>query len=245
MLPPTIVIIHDAFAHPAPYTNFIAQLHAEGLTEVRVPHLPSTEGGDPERDVPVVKRTIESCLTSGRDVLVLAHGYGGSLIGDAVTGVNVTAGKSNNAKLMGIVFVAGVIASPGESYLDAFEGGMPSWIQKDGTMCTINDPGAVFFNTLKDAEIHEDLVKHTQPQALSALERRVTSTNWDRVPCAYIICRQDHSMSVEEQQRMVKKLQRFRPTTVTTTLDYDHCPMHCVSARMASIVKAMVGQLLH
>lgn len=151
--PPTIIVVHGAFHQPAHFIDFTAALDEVGLTEYRIPPLPSSGSSPPEdafgQDVAVLNKTIRSSLNSGRDVLVVAHSYGGKPVTDALAGFE-TAGK-RDAKILGVVFVAAVcptklgVAShranslkqhvPSQSQSDdmsrALSGGPGSWVKVD------------------------------------------------------------------------------------------------------------------
>ncbi|KAF2765609.1 hypothetical protein EJ03DRAFT_330776 [Teratosphaeria nubilosa] len=137
--PPTIILLHDAFHQASHYIDFDAALQDAGLSEVRIPQLPScsrnpapTENAF-EEDVKVAKKTILSCLRSGRDVMVLAHGYGGKVVSDALEGIPVDR-KRENAKVLGVVFVAGVVCEEEEDGTE--QGG--SFVK--GEVCRLTSP---------------------------------------------------------------------------------------------------------
>ncbi|KYG40751.1 hypothetical protein M433DRAFT_532900 [Acidomyces richmondensis BFW] len=127
--PPIVILAHDAFLQPAHYGAFTADLHVRGLTEVRIPQLPSTITSPPApddaftQDAAVLHRTIQSCLRSGRDVILLAHGYGGLPLGEALDGVTTTA-RPENVRVLGVVWVAAVVGEEGEDARSAREGGL-------------------------------------------------------------------------------------------------------------------------
>ncbi|TKA50029.1 hypothetical protein B0A55_13448, partial [Friedmanniomyces simplex] len=129
--PPTVVIAHAAFHQPAHYIDFTAALDEVGLTEYRIPQLPSSSLSPTAedafaQDVAVLRKTIRSCLTSGRDVLVLAHSYGGLPLSDALTDLP-QATERDHAKVLGVVFVAGMVPEAGESLAKAMKTGVASW----------------------------------------------------------------------------------------------------------------------
>lgn len=138
--PPTVILAHDAFLQPTHYAAFTADLHVRGLTEVRIPQLPSTITSPPPpddafaQDVAVLHRTIQSCLRSGRDVVVLAHGYGGLPLGEALEGVTTTA-RPENVRVLGLVWVAAVVGEEGEDARSARKEGLEGVKVEVGVLC--------------------------------------------------------------------------------------------------------------
>ncbi|KAK3615457.1 hypothetical protein LTR56_026573 [Elasticomyces elasticus] len=243
--PPTIIIAHAAFHQPAHYINFTAALDEVGLTEYRIPQLPSSSLAPPAKeafaqDVAVLRKTIRSCLTSGRDVLLLAHSYGGIPLSDALADIPQST-ERDHAKVLGVVFVAAIVPEEGESLAKAMKTGVAEWVRTEGSVCKVDDPASVLFNTLGDEAALTEAVEHIRPQALSSFTAPAKTASWRYYPCAYVKCKKDSSTSTIDQEHMIEKLQRRCEWTPTVAeLESDHCPFISMPEELAGLVVKLV-----
>jgi hypothetical protein len=129
--PPTVIIAHGAFHQAAQYIDFDAALHEVGLKEVRIPQLPSASHNPPEdafaQDVAVLKKTMQSCLSSGRDVMLIAHSYGAMPLSDALADIPHLTNK-DHVKVLGVIFVAAMVPEEGEDLGKAMKTGVAPWV---------------------------------------------------------------------------------------------------------------------
>jgi pimeloyl-ACP methyl ester carboxylesterase len=96
-----IVIVHGAWADGSSWSKVIPLLQAKGLHVVAVQN-PLTSLAD---DVAATKRAIAS---QDGPVLLVGHSYGGVVITEA----------GNDPKVVGLVYVAALVPSDGESVAD-------------------------------------------------------------------------------------------------------------------------------
>ncbi|KAK3676575.1 hypothetical protein LTR78_003349 [Recurvomyces mirabilis] len=244
--PPTIILAHAAFHQPAHYIDFTAALGGVGLTEYRIPQLPSSSTSPPTadalaQDVKVLSKTIRSCLTSGRDVLLVAHSYGGVPLSEALGEIGGAAGGKGDAKVLGVVFVAAIVPSEGENMGSAMKTGVAEWVKIEGNICTANEPAKTFFNTLSSKTALEKAVQQIRPQSMTSFMTPVKHAGWNEYPCAYIKCTKDNSTSVEDQDHMIAKLRKqceWKPTVVEVASD--HCPFLGMPDTIAAMLKRLV-----
>src|ERR1700730_17416430 len=98
---PTIVIVHGAWAEGTSWREVIALLHLEGLSVIAIQNPLSALGGD----VDAVTRVLER---HPGPVVLVGHGYGGTVIPQAAHHRNVGA----------LVYIAGSAPDVGESTTD-------------------------------------------------------------------------------------------------------------------------------
>ena len=89
---PAIVISHAAWHPPPMYQSFVAKLKSASY-EAIVPALPSCDSSDPAnatctKDAEVVRKAIMPLLDEGKDVVVIAHSYGGIPAAGSVEGLS-------------------------------------------------------------------------------------------------------------------------------------------------------------
>ncbi|KAJ4175459.1 hypothetical protein NW755_014896, partial [Fusarium falciforme] len=80
---PVIVLVHGAWHHPSHYKLLVEAFHNEGFHDVVTPR--NVTSGSPEQivgkthldDVQVIREAINPYLDAGRDLILVAHSYGG------------------------------------------------------------------------------------------------------------------------------------------------------------------------
>lgn len=129
--PPTIFLIPGAFAPPSSLAPLTAALHRAGLPTHTAP-LPSFNPPDPRTasvaaDVASVRAALAPLVAHGSNVLVVAHSYGGLVAGGAAAGLTTARGTG----VVGLVFLAAMMAHEGQSLAQMFGGAMPPVVQTD------------------------------------------------------------------------------------------------------------------
>lgn len=134
---PAIIIVHGAWSLPSPsYEPLKQQLEGLGY-ECYLPHL-RTSGGDEirgqtwEADVKVILDTAQPLFDRGREVVIVAHSYGG-VPGGAATAGNSVAERAREGKAGGfrqIIYVAAfAIPAAGMDLFAVFGGQWPPWAE--------------------------------------------------------------------------------------------------------------------
>lgn len=135
---PAIIIVHGAWSLPDPsYTPLKRQLEGLGY-ECYLPHLRTSghesevRGQTWESDVEVILDTARPLFDAGREVVLVAHSYGGVPAGAATKG-NGVADRAREGKaggFRGIVYVAAfAIPAAGVDLFAVFGGQWPPWAE--------------------------------------------------------------------------------------------------------------------
>jgi pimeloyl-ACP methyl ester carboxylesterase len=135
---PAIIIVHGAWSLPSPsYSPLKQQLEGLGY-ECYLPHLRTSGGSDEvrgqtwEADVQVILDTALPLFERGREVVIVAHSYGG-VPGGAATKGNGVAERAREGKAGGfrqIIYVAAfAIPASGMDLLAVFGGQWPPWAE--------------------------------------------------------------------------------------------------------------------
>lgn len=134
---PAIIIVHGAWSLPSPSYEPLKQLLEGAGYECYLPHL-RTSGGEEvrgqtwEADVQVIHDTAKPLFDRGREVVIVAHSYGG-IPGGAATAGNSVAERAREGKAGGfrqIIYVAAfAIPAAGTDLLATFGGQWPPWAE--------------------------------------------------------------------------------------------------------------------
>ena len=123
---PTFVLVPGNFLPPAYYASTAKLLESHGF-RTRLIMIPSTGSKLPltsnEPDVLAVRQVLEELSNSGRDIIIVAHSYGGIPTCEAAEGFKhqerLKLGKSGG--VVRLVFVAAWLLQEGESAPDVIE----------------------------------------------------------------------------------------------------------------------------
>lgn len=135
---PTLVLVPGAFGTPAGYDKLLPHFEQAGLTTIPGPY-PSCDPVDPasataSKDIESLRQSVLlPLIEQGKDVVILAHSYGGVVAGGAAKSLDKPTRKSQGyaAGVVGLIYVAGNITLENESLLEAVGGAYPPFIKLD------------------------------------------------------------------------------------------------------------------
>lgn len=211
------VVVPGAWHQPEAYEKLAHVLRNLGHSAV-APRLPSCEAPEPEKatcsgDAEAVRRQIlESIDTVDKDIVVVAHSYGGIPAGGATYGLGKIA-RAKEGKIggvVGLVYVSGFIVPENMSLLQIMGGTHAPYVepnQPSHNLCTIKDPRNVLFNDLNDGEA-ERLAKLLRPTSMHAFDSPAPSMAWAEPEFAdklgFVRCLQDRALPPFVQDKFVE-----------------------------------------
>ncbi|EKT4095755.1 TPA: alpha/beta hydrolase [Stenotrophomonas maltophilia] len=192
--PPTVILVHGAFADGSSWSKVISTLHDWKLPAVAVQN-PLTSLAD---DVAATRRAIAAA--PGKVVLV-GHSWGGTVITEA----------GNDPKVQALVYVAAFAPDAGQSSAQQGEGfpvgpGLARLQERDGYLTLPADAIAQDFapDVMKKSAA---LLYSTQvPLKASALGEVVNIAAWRSKPSWYVLSRDDRMLSPQLQAATAKRI---------------------------------------
>jgi pimeloyl-ACP methyl ester carboxylesterase len=215
-----IVIVHGAWADGSSWSKVIPLLQAKGLHVVAVQN-PLTSLAN---DVAATKRAI--ALQDG-PVLLVGHSYGGAVITEA----------GNDPKVVGLVYVAALAPSDGESVASASKPFPPtplgSEVRADAEgFLTLTPKGIAedFAQDLPDKE--KQVLTATQgPTAAAVFGATITTAAWKTKPSWCVIASNDRAVSPE-----LEKAQAAAMKAISITVPSSHVPMLSYPKEVADLI---------
>jgi pimeloyl-ACP methyl ester carboxylesterase len=194
-----VVIVHGAWADGSSWSKVIPLLQAKGLHVVAVQN-PLTSLAE---DVAATKRAI--ALQDG-PVLLVGHSYGGVVITEA----------GNDPKVVGLVYVAALVPSEGESVASVTKAYPPAPL---GSEVRADAEG---FLTVTPKGIAEDFAQDLPDEEKQLL----TATSW----C--VIASNDHAVSPE-----LEKAEAAAIKATSITVPSSHVPMLSHPKEVADLIE--------
>jgi pimeloyl-ACP methyl ester carboxylesterase len=222
MIYPTILIVPGSFAPPTIYDPLVRLLKAKGYPVLAI-ELPSTTKRMPLapatmfEDASVIKRAAEALINLGREVIVIAHSYGGCPTTQGLVGVPVTK----------IVYLTAVVPKMGQTNPEALgqkQEEMPLVTEGYMHLDAVALAGAVC-NDMQWEDAYP-LVLQLAHHSEAAFKEEVTQLAYKEVPVAYVVCERDLIVSPERQRLFIEVLEeaKGKGEVEVHSLDAGHCP---------------------
>ena len=215
-----VVIVHGAWADGSSWSKVIPLLQAKGLHVVAVQN-PLTSLAD---DIAATKRAI--ALQDG-PVLLVGHSYGGVVITEA----------GNDPKVAGLVYVAALAPSDGESASSVSKPFPPAplgnEVQADAEgFLTVTPKGIAedFAQDLSDTE-KQTLTATQGPTAAAVFGGTITTAAWKAKPSWCVIASNDRAVSPE-----LEKAEAVAMKATSITVPSSHVPMLSHPKEVADLI---------
>jgi alpha-beta hydrolase superfamily lysophospholipase len=114
---PTILIVPGSFSPSSQYSTLITHLRTAGFPAFAL-QLPSAQKRMPlapasmSDDASLIRRTVEAVLAQGKEIVVVAHSYGGTPTTQALGGL----------KVKNIVYLSAIVPKVGQTNVEAMGG---------------------------------------------------------------------------------------------------------------------------
>lgn len=216
--------------------------------------LPST-AYDPEAtfkdDLEAVRDAISVEISSGRNVVVIAHSYGGMVGNSAIKGFTKPqdADDSRSGYVIGLILIASGFTLTGLTFMDPFLGRPPpAWRvnNKTGYAELVTSPRELFYHDLPEEEARY-WVSQLTSQSLKALfeGREYTYAGWRDVPSWYIGTVEDRGIPVLAQRMSVGMAREMGATVEHRELQTSHSPFLSQPGLTVEIILEAVDAFTH
>ncbi|KAI2884114.1 hypothetical protein CBS76997_8124 [Aspergillus niger] len=185
---PIIVIVPGAFGTPQGFERLLPHLTEAGYA-THPGSYPSCNPSDPAnvsspQDIAHLRDNVLLPLLNeeGKDVVIIAHSYGGVVAGGAARGLakGTRTAQGQSTGVIGLIYVVGNITLDGESLFNAVGGAYPPFIKVDKPskgLAIIEPAMDVLYNDC-DRSLQPELDRLMQPHALRAFETTATAPAW-------------------------------------------------------------------
>jgi pimeloyl-ACP methyl ester carboxylesterase len=231
--PPTVVLVHGAFADASGYGGIISELISAGIKVVAPPNPLRGLASDAEA-LSAVVRAIEG------PVLLVGHSYGGAVITQASAALE---------NVLGLVYLAAFGLDVGESCASA-PASFPAALLGSTYVPTGYDaPGAVGgpdlyigskFRETFCADVPVGLsaiLEATQrPLAAAAFTENATAAGWKNLPSWFLVSAHDNAIPPDAERMFAKRM-----NATTEEIDGSHLAFVAQPVRAAGFIKSALG----
>ncbi|OQD73957.1 hypothetical protein PENDEC_c013G03228 [Penicillium decumbens] len=211
--PPTLVFIPGSWHKPTCYDKVTKLLQDQHNLKCVSITLPSTTGNPAatfKDDLDAAREAISTETTHGRNVVVVAHSYGGMVGNSAIKGFTpdpTSQNQTSTGYVIGLILIASGFTLSGVAFMDPFFGRPPpSWRvnNETGYAELVAPPRELFYHDLP-ADEAELWVSQLTTQSLKALfeGREYSYAGWRDVPAWYIGTVEDRGLPVLAQRMTV------------------------------------------
>jgi pimeloyl-ACP methyl ester carboxylesterase len=229
--PPTLVFIPGSWHRPTCYGPVIKLLQPRfKCISITLPSNSGNPAATFKDDLDAARSVISDETAAGRDVVVVAHSYGGMVGNSAVKGF--TPGAKNPTPgcgcVIGIILIASGCTLTGLSFMDpSFGRPPPSWrVNEDtGYAEIVTPPRELFYHDLPEDEA-EFWVSQLTTQSLKALFEggEYSYAGWLDVPTWYIGTTEDRGLPVVMQRMGIGMAREMGGLVEHRELQTSHSP---------------------
>ncbi|KAF9893552.1 hypothetical protein FE257_010864 [Aspergillus nanangensis] len=226
MSKPVIVIVPGAWHRPEHYQRLVDELAKTGY-EAEAVTMPSVDSNPPfkswDQDAAAVRRVITKYLDAGRDVIPIAHSFGGVSMSEGVKGLGKTVreGQGQHTGVKRMIYMCAMALPKGQSHItqmkpvgaeeEELERERQEAMAKYGGI-TFTEDGAMVLEKSVVRDVFYDGCDPTDvEQALALLGSHpagplavpATYTAYLEIPSTYIVCENDRALPSVVQRRMI------------------------------------------
>ncbi|KAK1993928.1 alpha/beta-hydrolase [Colletotrichum falcatum] len=221
---PTILFTPGAWHRPWAFDLVRSDLAGRGYPTAAVT-LAGVGSTDPnvglDQDTAAVRAQLQALVDEGRDVVMVAHSYGGVPVANAVKGLNYKDLAADNKK-GGVIMVVYMTSFAIPAGTGLYNGGdMPSWWNVTDSFISPETPQAIFYADV-DAALAAKAVAALLPQPFKTITDKSGYEPWSNgFEMGYIFAEDDQAIPIDLQKQMASL---FPASSFTASLKSSHSP---------------------
>lgn len=256
---PTLVFVPGSWHKPACFdklTNILQDSYKLRCVSITLPSTTDNPAATFKDDIDVAREAISKETSQGRDVVVIAHSYGGMVGNSAIKGFakpldTVTQGsgtpspQARTGHVVGLILIASGFSLTGVAFMDPFFGKPPPYWRVNSTTGyaeLVASPRELFYHDLPADEAEYWVSQLTTHSLKSLFEGgEFAYAGWMDVPVWYLGTIEDHGLPVVAQRMQIGMAREMGAHVEHRELRSSHSPFLSRPEETAGIVFEAVG----
>ncbi|OJD14266.1 hypothetical protein AJ78_05368 [Emergomyces pasteurianus Ep9510] len=215
---PTIVFVPGGFHTPAIFDPVLPFLHAAGYptTAVYLPSLGVSPGiPDLSADAKAVRIVASGLAELGREVVIVAHSYGGVPTTEALQGLSKKEreAEGHTGGVIALLFISAHLPAKGQIPVESGKSCSPEEDASPSIIRTVpgGDPTALFCENPIESFYHDVdpaegkyYASLLRSQSLGPFLTTMTYESYRHIPSSYLLLLNDRAVCLAKQKRMAK-----------------------------------------
>ncbi|KAI1258849.1 Alpha/Beta hydrolase protein [Xylariaceae sp. FL1019] len=241
---PLIFFVPGAWHDHSCFSHIRRELETRGF-ETDATDLATVGSADPKvgllDDAQKVRKALRPHVEAGKNVIVLAHSFGGFVSSNAVYDLGAAQRKAEGKEggVQMLVFLASAFAGKGQSIMSALGGHTPPfWDTSVPGLVSVLTPEHVFYNDVSP-ELTAAAIASLKSMPEGVTGDVAEHSAWEEgITCGYIFTLQDRAVPIEGQKAV---FEMYLPKgTWNATVDSSHSPFLSMPDKLADkIVEAV------
>ncbi|KAH7253724.1 Alpha/Beta hydrolase protein [Fusarium redolens] len=249
---PVILLVHGAWHGSWAWKYQVPELESLGYTTqtLDLPSVSGAPGKTQADDAAHVRSVLEPLLAEGKQVVVLAHSYGGPIGCGAITGLSLTERARNDLTggVLGFINLCGYIFPGGmdQGAVIRSLGGLPyvDWDTPSPGLFVAKDPGSLLYRPDVSKDHAEWALSQLQPQSMAANMGIVPPQAWQegayKGRLAYIKATEDAVIPFSDQESMIAASGGSEAWITRVLEGSGHSPQISRPGEVAQVVESLI-----
>ncbi|PKK52819.1 hypothetical protein CI102_1816 [Trichoderma harzianum] len=242
---PHVFVIPGAYHPGSAFNLFIQSLEAAGFSaETTTNRSAGNAGITVQDDIAHVQSLLIPQIDEGKDIVVVAHSYGGVVGSGVIAGLDKRGREARGLKggIIGIICIAALMTAPEKSILEMRGGGAWSpWLESEGVTYTRNEIETFYHDV--SPELAKTMIASLTSQSALSVQSKPAAVGWlDNVydgRRAYIRCLQDGALPLAAQDGL---LAQSGVEWIIRSLEASHSPYLSMPDELTSVVAEIIAE---
>ncbi|OHE97000.1 hypothetical protein CORC01_07785 [Colletotrichum orchidophilum] len=240
---PVIVITPGAWHSPEHFQDLRDELHQRGWETRGTRH--QSVGSEPPikglyDDAAATRTVLEELADQGRQIVLVAHSYGGLVAAEGVNGLGIKqrAKQGKDGGVIIFVYLAAFVGLQGQSIMSLTGDVFPPWTNVENGRIHLTAPDDSLYGdvSVEAKDKAKGFLKHSTTQSV---EEPMTYEPWHDIACMYVGCEDDKAIPYFAQEKMQELL---GPAATKLKLKSSHSPYLSIVSETADVVELAAKQ---
>ncbi|KAE8315396.1 Alpha/beta hydrolase fold-1 [Aspergillus transmontanensis] len=249
---PSIIIVPGSFSLPEFYDAVTDRVASKGY-EIKAIRLRSTEKLQQPAtmydDAAAIASEVAALVDQGKEVILVAHSYGGVPASESIKGLAKTEGSGKVGGIVNLAYLTAVVPELGTSSADVLadipaENRVELRLEDDGYLVMAN-PTASASLCFSDLPVEEGeaWMKRFARHSAASFTNPLTYAGYKDVPVSYLLCADDKVIPAREQQKGIDMIERETGREVdVTVIQTGHFPIPSAPEKVADWITSLASR---